>query len=465
MYGCKRKILVLCLSVCYISGFCRADSITRIIQQAKQEKTVFAILAVDAQSGKTLYQKNADKPMIPASNMKLVTTAASLHYLGPDYVFQTKVGVLDNNLVIIGAGDPLLAEPKLDPQDPRSVNRIFEEIIAALRKADIKAVNDVVIDVSFFDNNRVHPSWPPEQLNQWYACEVSGLNFYNNCVHITAERVNNIPTLKMEPNNSYVTLINQLKLISKGSSAVGAYRNSVPNKLLVKGKLNTQAGFDVAIENPQSLFASILSDRLKQAGISIRGKILQKYVKHDNSIRILTTFQTPIRDVLARCNKDSLGLAAECLIKTISAENTQGHINGEWPHGRTLVSRYLQSLGVAPEQFVLDDGSGLSRKNQLSPTALVAVLRDVYTDDTGELLCNSLAVGGTDGTISKYFRQAPYKNNILGKTGYIAGVHSFSGICKTAQGDIIFSILTEGGNGTTRRCINDITVAVYDRTF
>jgi len=269
----------------------------------------------------------------------------------------------------------------------------------------------------------------------------------------------------MEPANSYVHLVNQLQLISKGSSAVGAYRNSLPNKLLIKGKLNQQTGFDVAIEYPQGLFASILSDRLTKAGISIRGRIIQKYVKYDNSINVLKVFETPISQVWARCNKNSLGLAAECLVKTISAENTEGNINGEWTHGLSLVTRYLNSLDIASGQFILDDGSGLSRKNRLSPTVLVTVLRDIYTGNNRDLFFESLAVGGTDGTIYKYFSQSPYKGNILGKTGYISGVRSFSGICKTPRGDILFSILTEGGNGYTRRCINEITQAIYDGTY
>ena len=464
MDGYQRKMLVIICFIC-TAVFCRADSISRIIQKQKQSKTTFAILAVDADSGKTLYQKNATKPMIPASNMKVITTAASLHYLGPNYVFQTKIGLLGNSLVIIGDGDPLLGEPKLDPQDPRSLNRIFSDIVLLLKDAGKTSIEDVVIDVSFFDNNRVHPSWPPSQLNQWYACEVSGLNFYNNCVHVHAERKNNRAALKMEPENSYIHLVNQLKLISKGSSAAGAYRNSVPNKLLIKGKLNQQAGFDVAIEEPQGLFASVLADQLTKSGISIRGKIVQKYVKYDNSIRVLRVLETPIHQVWARSNKNSLGLAAECLVKTISATNTEGHINGEWPHGLALIARYLDSLGIDSEQFVLDDGSGLSRKNRLSPNALVAVLKDIYASDNRDLFFNSLAVGGVDGTIYKYFRKAPYKGNILGKTGYISGIRSFSGICKTSRGDILFSILTEGGNGYTRRCINEIAEAIYDGTY
>lgn len=459
----KKNIFLICLLL--IAAFCKADTINRIIQRHKQSKTRFAILAVDAESRKILYQKNATRPMIPASNMKVVTSSAALHYLGQDYTFQTTIGMLGKNLVVIGGGDPLLAEPKIAPGDRRSFDRIFDDIISAIKSAGITSIEDIIVDASFFDTNRVHPSWPREQLNQWYACEVSGLNFYNNCIRITANRVDNKPVISMEPVNSYVTLVNQLRMISKGSSAVGAYRNSIPNKLLIKGKLNQSAGFDVAIEKPHFLFVSILADRLKAAEIPIRGQLVQKYVKNDNAIQPLKTFETPIEDVLLRCNKNSLGLAAESLVKTISAENTQGQINGEWPHGITLTGRYLKSLGISDEQFVIDDGSGLSRKNRLSPTVLVAVLKDVYAGDNRKIFFQSLATGGVDGTISKYFRQSPYKGNILGKTGYIANVRSFSGICKTPQGDILFSILTEGGNGNTRRCINDITKAFYDRKF
>ncbi|MHC4551911.1 MAG: D-alanyl-D-alanine carboxypeptidase/D-alanyl-D-alanine endopeptidase [Planctomycetota bacterium] len=464
MLKTKRTIgLLLVFSLTVLSA--RADTVSRLLQKHKQTKATFAILAVDANSGSVLYQKNARQAMIPASNMKLVTASAALHYLGGDYSFQTRVGLLGKDLVVIGSGDPLLGEPKLDTEDRRSLERMLSEIVSQLKQAGVGSVQNVVMDVSFFDNNRVHPSWPPDQLNQWYACEVSGLNIYNNCVRIVATRKGGSAVLTMEPSNSYIQLVNQLKLKSSGSSAVGAYRSSIANKLLVKGKLNKQAGFDVAIENPQGLFASILRDRLKKNGIAVKGKIVQKYVKHDKAFRALCRFETPISDVLARCNKNSLGLAAECLVKTISAENTQGRINGEWAHGQALIRRYLKSLGVEPEQVVLDDGSGLSRNNRLSATVLVAVLKDMYEGADRAVFYDSLAVGGVDGTIYKYFRESPYKGAILGKTGYISGVRSFSGICKTPRGDVLVSILTERGNGYTRACINDITEAFFDGKF
>ena len=463
MYLNNKKILsCLCLFV-LIAGFCQADIVSDLFKQHKQTQTVFSILVADADSGTVRYRRNADKPMIPASNMKIVTSAAALHYLGGSYKFETKIGLLGKDLIIVGGGDPLLADPKNDSYPCEAADTVMNQIISILQKIERSEINNIIVDNSFFDNNRVHPSWPADQLNQWYACEIDGLNFYNNCVHLQATRSGNTAILSMTPPNNYVHLVNQLKLISKGSSAVGAYRNSVPNKLLVRGNLNQEAGFDVAIENPAGLFASILNDKLKAAGIAVRGQLLQKYIKNDEKIRYLIIFQTPIANVLKRCNTNSLGLAAECLVKTISAENTEGRTNGQWQHGQSFISRYLDSLKVSRGHYVLDDGSGLSRNNRLTAACLVTVLRDMYKIQDTNVFMNSLAIGGQDGTIEKYFRQSPYQGRILGKTGYISGVRSFSGICKTPQGDIIFSILTEKGNGYTRSCINEIAKAIYDR--
>ena len=456
-----KKILLLCF-LFLVSGISSAGTLDNLLKKHKQTRAIYSILAVDAGSGRIVYQLNPDKPMIPASNMKLITSSAALHYLGASYSFETKVGLLGNDLVIVGGGDPLLGDPKRDSYPCQAADALMDKIIEVLQKAGISDIGNIIVDTSFFDSNRVHPSWPRDQLNQWYACEVSGLNFYNNCVHLEAIRNGNRAVLNMTPANTYIHLVNQLKLISKGSSAVGAYRNSTPNKLLVKGRLNQKAGFDVAIENPAGLFASVFNDKLEASGISVQGQLLQKYIQQDGAIRYLVIIKTPIADVLKRCNTDSLGLAAECLVKTISAENTQSRINGEWDHGLKLISRYLDALGASKGLCILDDGSGLSRNNRLTTTALVAVLKDMLKSGNSDVFTTSLAIGGESGTIKKYFHQAPYKGNIIGKTGYISGVRSFSGICKTSKGDIIFSILTESGNGYTRRCINEIAQAIYD---
>ena len=461
--GSYIRCLFVAIAAIHAAG--QADTISQIISRPQQRTAEFSILAVRADDGKPLYSRNADKPMIPASNMKLVASAAALHYLGPDYQYQTRVAMLGKSLVIIGGGDPVLGDIQIDQRYGRSPGWIFNQIVQLLKDRGITAIDDLIIDSFFFDLNRVHPSWPTDQLNQWYACETSGLNYNRNCVRITATRQGGAAVLKMDPDNDYLTLINQLRLISSGNSAIGGYRTTTPNRLSIRGNINQAAGFDVAIERPAGLFANLLSRQLRAAGIAINGRIIQKYVQGEPELTCLHVFSTPIWDALDRCNKDSLGLAAESLIKTISAENTQGRINGEWPHGLKLIARYLNTLGVDDAQFTLDDGSGLSRNNRLSCKVLVGVLRDITQKPYADRYITTLAEAGNDGTIQRFFQQTPYRGNIYGTTGYIANVRTFSGVCRTPRGDIIFSILTQGGNPATRDAINDITKAIFDGTF
>jgi D-alanyl-D-alanine carboxypeptidase/D-alanyl-D-alanine-endopeptidase (penicillin-binding protein 4) len=463
----KKQTLIQCcaLAVCLLSAVGRAETFQNLLKKHKQTSARFSIYAVDAGKGTVLNRVNSTALRIPASNMKLVASAAAVHYLGGDYTYRTIAAMLGRDLVVIGSGDPLLADPKQAASAAQAAEQVMLRIAAALKEAGISDIDNIVIDTSVFDNIRVHPSWPADQLNQAYACEVSGLNFSVNCVRITATRSGHSALLDMEPRNRYVNLTNQLQLVTGSDSAIGAYRTSTPNKLMVRGRLNKAAGFDVAIENPAGLFASVLCDSLRTAGITVRGQLLQKYVKADPSLKPLTVIETPLKTVIKRCNTESLNLAAECLIKTISAEHTAGKLNGEWTHGLQLAADYLRSLGIGDEQFVLDDGSGLSRNNRLTCETLVAVLKDMYKSPHAQMFLDSLAVGGVDGTAARFFNEAPYKGNILGKTGYIAGVRSFSGVCRTPRGDILFSILTEGGNSTTRTCINDITREIFDGTL
>ena len=451
----------------FITGFlptAKAESIQSILARSSQKKAEFAICVMDA-SGQVVYSHQADRTMIPASNMKLVTSAAALHYLGPEYRFETKIGLLGDDLVVIGGGDPLLGDPELDREYDRKSGWVLDQIVNAVKQAGVRSVRDIILDDSFFDSNRVHPHWPADQLNRWYACEVSGINYYANCVHFSLRRGSQSAIIHLEPQTDYLTLKNQVRLIHKGSSGVGAYRNGRPNHLLVKGKLNQQAGFETAIENPSAFFGYLIYERLAAEGIEVKGRMVQKYVKQNPDIRMLLTLATPIQDIFNRCNQDSLSLAAESLVKTISAENTQGRINGEWPHGLKLVERFLLSLGVPADQFRLDDGSGLSRENRLSPNTLVRVLHAVYASKHWDFYESTLACGGEDGTLRRYFREQEYKGNIIGKTGYIAGVRSFSGVCHTDRGDFLFSILTEGGNGYTRGAINDIAKAICEGEY
>ena len=461
-----KKLLVAAVFTICLGGLAKADLAKRIdgiISQSYQKKVQFSIHIVKAGSGRTVYSHNAQKVLIPASNMKVITSAAALKYLGPDYEYKTKVGLCDDTLVVIGGGDPLLGDKVTDAKYGRENDWIFQDIIAALKRNRIKTVKDIIVDSSIFDDQRVHPNWPKKELNRRYACEVSGLNFNGNCIEVTAKNTGGKVAVFIEPKTGFVKLINKVKPISKGSSAVGSYRQPEPNRIVVHGKCRKQTGpFAVAIERPAAFFGFLLAENLAKAGIKTNGQLVEKTVGDDRNVRVLAEYSTPIADCLARCNKNSLGLAAEALLKTISANSNPDGKNGSWAGGRQVISRYLLGLGIDKGQFYIDDGSGLSRQNKLSATAITKVLSDTYKSRNWRLYKKSLAVGGVDGTIARYFKEQQYKGKIFGKTGYMAGIRAFSGVCSTEEGDYIFSIIANNTNSKTRNAFHDIAKAIFD---
>jgi len=428
-----------------------------------QEGGDFAVQVIKPGSGATVYSYSARRLLIPASNMKLITTAAALKYLGRDFEYKTVVGLCGDTLVVIGSGDPLLGDKATDTELGRESGWIFEKISQALRERGVREVNDIVIDTTVFDNQRVHPSWPANDYNKWYACEVCGLNYNDNCIEVTASNVSGAVAIEIDPATKFVQFTNEVRAISSGEGAVGSNRSPQPNRITIFGRCKNREGpFKVAIEQPGAFFGVLLAEHLGRGGIAVRGKVIERGVAENCKLSRLVEFDTPIANVLERANTDSLGLAAEALLKTIDAYSNTNHKNGSWAGGRELVRRYLSGLGIAPDEFKLDDGSGLSRENRLSANAITTVLLNLYKSDNWERFRASLAVGGEGGTIDRYFSEPKYRGKIFGKTGYISGVRALSGVCLTQDGPYIFSVLSNGPKGLSRDAINDIAKAIID---
>jgi len=460
----KQLIIAAILNICFV-GFAEADlakEIDGIIKKSFSQKVKLSVSIVKADSGLQVYGYNANEAIIPASNMKLIVAAAALKILGPDYEYKTRVGFCGDTLVITGSGDPLLGDEKTDAKYSRGRGWIFEDIVAKLKEKGITEVNDIVIDSSIFDDQRVHPNWSKEQLNRWYASEVSGLNFNGNCVEVTAKTVGNRVELEIWPQTSFVEITNKCKPTSQSPNTVWCSRLYGTNKLTVFGKCYKECQpVCVTVDNPSLFFGHVLAENINRAGIKTDGQVLEKPLGEDCRFEVIAEYGSSIGDCLARCNKNSFQLAAEALLKTVAADSSPDKKNGSWVKGQEAVSRYLLGLGISKDEFNIDDGSGLSRENRLSANAITMVLSDVYKGKDWAFYKDSLAVGGVDGTIGKYFKEEKYKGKIFGKTGFINGVKSFSGVCSTDGGDYIFSILTNN-NWQSRGTINDIAKAIID---
>lgn len=462
------KIFISVALIVSLAGFARADladRINSIISRPLQEGVIFSIHIVKADIGDTAYEHDAREPLIPASNMKIITTASALRYLGADFEYKTKVGLCGSTLVIIGSGDPLLGDEKTDAKYGRQKGWIFEDIAGKLKRDGITTIEDIIADTGIFDNVCVHPSWPAAELNRSYACEVSGLNFNVNCIKLSARNTGGRVNILIEPQTSFVTLINEVRPITSGESSLGTYRNRLPNRLTVHGECKNEYGpIEVAIEKPAAFFGYLLFEHLNEAGIQTKGQFIEKVLDDTGDFKMIAEYKTTLRDCLERCHKDSLNLGAEALMKTIAAVNNPDKKHGSWERGRELIGEYLSELGIDKDRFNIDDGCGLSRQNKLSAEIITKVLLDVYNSDNWKMYRDSLSVGGVEGTssIADNFKDEKYKGKVLGKSGYISGVKSLSGVCITAEGEYIFSVLTNNANGQTRTVINDIAQAIID---
>ncbi|MHC4744162.1 MAG: D-alanyl-D-alanine carboxypeptidase/D-alanyl-D-alanine endopeptidase, partial [Planctomycetota bacterium] len=376
-----------------------------ILGEPGNRKVSFSINIVKAGTGRTVYSHDAKELSIPASNMKLIATAAALHYLGADFEYKTKVGLSGKTIVIIGSGDPLFGDPVIDAREKRKEGWILRDIAAALKEKGITQIEDIVVDTSVFDDERVHPNWPLKELNRWYAAEVCGVNYNNNCVNVVVKNKGGRIEFEVQPKTDYVDFVNEVRPVSKGGSAIGANRLTTPNKVELTGKCQTQATIsDMAIQRPAAFFAFLLAENLVREGIKPRGRIIEKAVADRDDFELLREYTTPISDCLARCNKRSLGLVAECLLKTIAAESGLAEDGGSWELGRELISKYLtDTIGIDKSQFFIDDGGGLSRINELTAHAITKLLLNLYKSRKWEIYKNSLPIGGVDGTIGNYF--------------------------------------------------------------
>ncbi|MEJ2649684.1 MAG: D-alanyl-D-alanine carboxypeptidase, partial [Sedimentisphaerales bacterium] len=272
----KRQLRILLVFVVFNFLFaCAAQAslterVNEVLGRSSQRRVEFSICIVKADTGKTLYEHNARNPLMPASNMKIITTAAALKYLGAEFEYKTKVGIQDSNLVIIGSGDPLFGDRMTDEKYGRQPEWILESIAQAIKDKGVSSIKDIIVDTGIFDNELIHPSWDRNDLNRSWSCEVSGLNYNDNCIAISMENMGGRVSIFTDPQTSFVTLINNVDAVSTGENSWGAYRGTQPNKLTIKGKCSSRvAPFDIAIERPAAFFGCVLGEYLNKNSISI----------------------------------------------------------------------------------------------------------------------------------------------------------------------------------------------------
>lgn len=441
--------------------------IEAIIGNANLGDAKCSVAVVELRNGIPVAEYHADESMIPASNMKLVTSAAALGILGADFQFSTRLELHGDALVVVGDGDPAFGDPELLEQMGMNVEDLLSRWVDSAKRAGITRVGSLVIDDRAFDDQRIHPNWPEDQLHRWYCAQVAGLNFNNNVLDIYAAptRPGQTPSIRVMPADPPVVFTNAAKTGPR--NAFYADRRMGTNQITLRGQVPHRMlkPIHVTVDDPAMVFGGVLRDRLQDAGIAVG--VLRRAGDEDRFERgaLIAEVLTPIDRVLARCNKDSQNLFAEALIKRVGREATGDP--GAWSSGAAAQRMFLSRLlGPQAAGFVIDDGSGMSRDNRVSASLLTAVLTEMHRKpQLGKVYRQSLSVGGKDGSLRLRFRGKRFASTVHGKSGYIDQVVTLSGYIRHDETDYAFSILLNDYTGMPfrgRRLIDRIVGSIDD---
>ena len=436
------------------------DDLNKVFNASINERGVWGVDIRSLDTGERLFDLNPGKLMMPASNMKILTLASAANTLGWDYRFTTTLeargmisdGTLHGDLIITSNGDPTI-----NSRDCRA-DDVLARWAQALGDAGIRSIDGRVIgNDQAFDDEGIGAGWAWDYLQYGYAAPVGALEFNESVATLT------IAPAATEGGTAIVSLqagagldvLNRAMTGGVGSADTTDYRRHLERPVLeVTGSIPLGAQPDVrtvAVVNPTLFFAESVKAGLIARGIAITGPAVdyddvaaQLGAGTDRSggsvVVIATTTSAPLREIATVMMKVSQNLYAETLLKAVgAARGGLGTVEG----GRITTRDSLASWGVPPDSYVMYDGSGLSRYNYVTTSALTSVLEHLYKDPVHhDAFLASLPIAGKDGTLATRLRQTRAEGNALAKTGSIANVRALSGFVKTRDGEtLVFSIL------------------------
>lgn len=407
--------------------------------------------------GDVLYSLNAERLFQPASNIKLFTVAAALHYLGPGFTFRTGVygtgplepgGVLRGDLVLEGRGDPNLSGRFYAD----SATFVFDRLAETLRARGVTHVaGDLVGDNSYFQGPEMGEGWAWDVQQFWYSAEIDALSFNDNTATLLAlpGPATGAPArLRVIPDTNYLSLRNEVRTVGgRGGGSIAVRREPGSNVVSVTGTVPARgngASAIVTVHEPARFALAVFRDRLARWGVSVDGRTRLAEPAVDLAgkaewMPLATHVSPPLRETVRVVNKRSQNLYAEQLLKTLGAE-VKG--DGTASGGIAAIDDFLRrEVGVEPGAVYMADGSGLSHFNLVTPHALAQLLAYMARHPYAREYYDSLLVPGEEGFSSR-LDEPLTRGNVHAKTGTIRFVSAFSGYVTAANGEqLVFAIL------------------------
>jgi len=425
------------------------------------QNAVWGVLVRSLKTGETLFSLNPGTFLMPASNMKVVTMAAAAERLGWDYTFTTTVvatgpvegGIVKGDLVVVGSGDPSLGGRPTE--GPSVVERWADQLRA---KGITRIEGRIIGHDNVFDDEGLGQGWAWDNLAYGYSTPTSGLAFSENVVRLsfTPGPTGGAPVaVTAKPEGSGFVVDAAVATAPQGGDTdISVTRQPGSRQLGVTGLVpvgRTDVTQDVSVENPTEFMASAFRQALISRGIDVAGGAIDvDALPAPPDVRagetLVSYTSPPLSEIGKVLLKVSQNLYADTLLKAIGRPADGGPATTR--EGRRVLREVLEGWGIAPDQYIQADGSGLSRYNYLTASVLVAVLTRMYTDERlRAAFTNGLPIAGVDGTISGRMKDTKAQGNARAKTGSIANARALSGYVTSADGEpLVFSMIVNNFN-------------------
>jgi D-alanyl-D-alanine carboxypeptidase/D-alanyl-D-alanine-endopeptidase (penicillin-binding protein 4) len=434
------------------------------IGQPRFAHASWGIAVVSLDSGRTLYAHRADRLMRPASIAKLFTAALGLATLGPDYRFTTRLlatgpirhGHLQGDLILRGGGDPTLGTA--DGAD------WAQQLAAQASTQGLHQVNgDLIADDSAFSGPPFGAGWEAGDLQSWFAVPSSALSVDENTVRVTVSpgaAAGRPARITLEPAGGIARISGRIDTSAATAAAdINLYRAPGSPVLHAFGSIPAAAAparFRLAMDDPARQAASQLREALARRGIRIEGVVQVRHwpVEDDHrpaSARVLGELSSPpLMEILRRGLKRSQNLYLQNLLQAVGvreqalAETPPATFRDSEAWGIHALQELLQQIGIAPGESHIVEGTGLSRRDLVTPRAMVRLLVYLAVQPHAAELRQALPLAGVDGTLAWRMRGTAAAGNVQAKTGSMGGTQSLAGYVTTAGGErLAFAILLD----------------------
>lgn len=441
-----------------------SNPITGFINNPLLQNSNISLLVKDLKSDKILYESGAKNSFVSASTMKLVTTATALEILGSDFKFETRLEIngeigkdstLIGNLYIRGGGDPTLGSDKAGDKD------FLTKWIIALKNAGIKNIKGKIIaDPGIFDQQVINPRWTWEDMGNYYAPGIHGISYLDNTYRLyfrSGKVGTSTEIVRTDPEIKGLTFENYVK--SANTTSDNAYFYGAPFSLnrMITGEIPANKNeFAVKgdIPNPALLLAQHFHNRLIESGSVISDSPVVQIEQSCNKYVIYKHFSPPLSEIITEINVKSNNHYAEYLFKYFGIKNNNPATTEA---ALERIRNYWKGKGLPINELFQCDGSGLSPSNAISANFFVELLTYmITTSKNAEVFYKSLPVSGVNGTLKDLLSKTSLEGKVHAKSGTIARVKSYAGYIEIDDKTLVFAILVNNANGTSKEVVKKI---------